>query len=73
MLGALRRQSATEAVIIDVAVRDGRRRISWAYAYFEIAERGEEVELGVVRRTRFEGFLSGQATNLFAMTRFERP
>lgn len=73
--GSKLRQSATEAVIIDVAVRDGRRRtrIPWTYAYFEIAERGEEVDLGVVRRARFEGFLSGQATNLFEMTRFERP
>lgn len=42
----------------------------WTYAYFELAERGQEIDLGTVRRVRFEGFLDGQATNLFEMTKF---
>jgi len=73
--GSKLRQSATEASVVNVAVRDGRKRTSmpWTYAYFEIAERGEEIHFEIRRRARFEGFLGSQATNLFEMTRFERP
>jgi len=71
--GSKLRQSATEAVVIDVAVWAGRKRtwMPWTYAYLELAERGEEIDIGTVRRARFEGFLDGQATNLFDMTKFK--
>lgn len=69
--GSKLRQTATEAVTIDVAVRDGAQlaKMPWTYAYFEIAERNniKDPETGV--STRFEGFLGPQATQLFEMTR----
>ena len=65
--GSRLRQTATEAAIIDVPLRDGR--ISWSYAYFELAERGEITDPETGRRGRFEGFLGPQATQLFDVTR----
>ncbi len=65
------RQTATEAVQIDVDVRDQGKptRMPWSYAYFELAERGEIVDQQTGKRFRFEGFLGPQATNLFEMTK----
>lgn len=67
------RQSATEAVKIDVGVRQQGKFTSmpWTYAYFELAERGEITDGETGRRGRFEGFLGPQATNLFEMTRIK--
>ena len=72
-LGSKLRQSATEAVKIDVAVRDGEQmsKMPWSYAYFELAERNEIVDAATGQRVRFEGFLGPQATNLFEMTRLK--
>jgi hypothetical protein len=71
--GSKLQQSATGAVVIDVAVQAGRKRtwLPWTYAYLELAERVEEIDIGTVRRVRSEGFLGGQATNLFEMTKFK--
>lgn len=54
--GSKLRQTSTQAVVLPVKVREGT--IKWPYAYFELAE-----------RRGFEGFLGGQATNLFEMTK----
>jgi len=69
--GSKLRQSATEAVMIDVAVQEGgqRRKMPWSYAYFELAERNPVTDPVTGKKTRFEGFLGQQATNLFEMTR----
>jgi hypothetical protein len=69
--GSKLRQSATEAVVIEVDVRDGGQptRMPWTYAYFELAERGTVVEPGTGQEQRFEGFLGPQATHLFEMTK----
>lgn len=69
--GSKLRQSATEAVKIDVDVQVGGRHtvMPWTYAYFELAERGEIADPETGRKTRFEGFLGPQATQLFEMTR----
>ena len=69
--GSKLRQTATEAVTIDVPVREegGETTTPWTYAYFELAERGEIVDPDTGRRGRFEGFLGPQATQLFEMTR----
>ncbi|MBI1904056.1 MAG: DUF1338 domain-containing protein [Planctomycetia bacterium] len=69
--GSKLRQTATEAVVIDVDVLDSGRpaKMPWTYAYFELAERGEVADPETGRRARFEGFLGPQATNLFEMTR----
>lgn len=63
--GSRLRQSSTEAVVLPTPMRVGRRevRAPWTYAYFELAERP------TLDGRRFEGFLGGQATNLFEMTR----
>lgn len=63
--GSRLRQSSTEAVTIPTAMRVGRKEElrPWTYAYFELAERP------LVDGRRFEGFLGGQAANLFEMTR----
>ena len=63
--GSRLRQSTTLAVVIPVEMRVGARvvRKPWTYAYFELAERP------LIDGKRFEGFLGGQATNLFEMTR----
>lgn len=65
------RQSATEAVTIDVAVLDQGKptHMPWTYAYFELAERGQITDPETGKSGRFEGFLGPQATNLFEMTR----
>jgi hypothetical protein len=69
--GTKLRQTATEAVTIDVSVRDrGQLTVMpWTYAYFELAERGIVTDAESGRSGRFEGFLGPQATNLFEMTR----
>jgi hypothetical protein len=71
--GSKLRQSATEAVKIDVEVRDGETatKMPWSYAYFELAERNEITDAATGKRVRFEGFLGPQATNLFVMTRLK--
>jgi hypothetical protein len=69
--GSKLRQTATEAATIEVEVRDNGRAATmpWAYAYFELAERGEIVDPETGQRSRFEGFLGPQAAQLFEMTR----
>jgi hypothetical protein len=69
--GSKLRQSATEAVRIDVEVQvDGQRqKMPWSYAYFELAERNLVTDPDTGKKVRFEGFLGAQATNLFEMTR----
>ncbi|MDA1051782.1 MAG: DUF1338 domain-containing protein [Planctomycetota bacterium] len=69
--GSKLRQSATQAVTIDVAVMDQGRptTMPWSYAYFELAERNPVVDSSTGELVRFEGFLGPQATNLFEMTR----
>ena len=63
--GSRLRQSSTQAVVLPTPMRVGSRtaEVPWTYAYFELAERP------LVDGRRFEGFLGGQATNLFEMTR----
>lgn len=69
--GSKLRQSATEAVTVDVDVSvDGNdTTMPWTYAYFELAERNEVIDPETGQQVRFEGFLGPQATNLFEMTR----
>ena len=55
--GAGLRQTATRAAPRTVRLREGER--SWPYAYLEIAE----------RNGGFDGFVAGQARQLFEMTR----
>jgi hypothetical protein len=71
--GSKLRQTATEAVMLDVAVRGRQKqgRMPWTYAYFELAERGEITDSETGRRGRFEGFLGPQATQLFEMTKIK--
>ncbi|OGR92309.1 MAG: hypothetical protein A2992_06695 [Elusimicrobia bacterium RIFCSPLOWO2_01_FULL_59_12] len=71
--GTQLRQSSTEAVVIPVPVRDGVRtaEIPWTYAYFEIAERPLMKNPMTGKMERFEGFLGGQAANLFEMTKLK--
>jgi hypothetical protein len=71
-VGSKLRQSATEAVVVDVDVTvDGQgATIPWTYAYFELAERGE-VSDAAGNSARFEGFLGPQATQLFEMTKLQ--
>lgn len=69
--GSKLRQSATQAVDEDCEVleADGRvGKLRWAYAYYELAERGT-VPGPDGRPRRFNGFLGAQATQLFEMTR----
>jgi hypothetical protein len=63
--GSRLRQSSTQAVVLPTPMRVGARSaaVPWTYAYFELAERP------LIDGRRFEGFLGGQATNLFEMTR----
>ena len=65
------RQTATEAVTIDVAVHDRGTptTMPWTYAYFELAQRDQVLDPASGKKVRFEGFLGPQATNLFEMTR----
>jgi len=72
--GTKLRQSSTEAMVVPVPVRDGTRtaQIPWTYAYFEIAERPLMKNPVTGAMERFEGFLGGQATNLFDMTKLKK-
>jgi hypothetical protein len=72
--GSKLRQSSTEAVTLPAAVMEGRRRavLPWTYAYFELAERPPRLNPETGRLERFEGFLGGQASNLFEMTKTTR-
>jgi len=68
--GSKLRQTATEAVTIDVPVIWQGKVINcnWKYAYFELAQRDSFTdEAG--KSYRYEGFMSHQATNLFEMTK----
>lgn len=69
--GSKLRQTATEAITIDVAVHDKGLPIAmpWTYAYFELAQRDTVIDPATGKSVRFEGFLGPQATNLFEMTR----
>jgi hypothetical protein len=69
--GSKLRQTATEAVTIDVAVHDRGvpAKMPWTYAYFELAQRDAAIDPVTGKKVRFEGFLGPQATNLFEMTR----
>lgn len=69
--GSKLRQTATEAVTIDVAVheRGMPKAMPWTYAYFELAQRDIVTDAATGMKARFEGFLGPQATNLFEMTR----
>lgn len=63
--GSKLRQSSTQPVTLPTPMRVGAKlvRRPWTYAYFELAERP------LIGGARFEGFLGGQAANLFEMTR----
>ena len=65
---------AREAVVVPVPVRDNTRtvEIPWTYAYFEIAERPFMKNPVTGQMERFEGFLGGQATHLFEMTKLKQ-
>lgn len=67
--GSKLQQSATQAVKVDVDVlgEDGPEKITWTYAYYELAERNFIEENG--ERKLFTGFLGEQASHLFDMTR----
>jgi hypothetical protein len=69
--GSKLRQSATEAVNIDVPILDHGvpGTMPWTYAYFELAERNRHSDPVTGKLVRFEGFLGPQATHLFEMTR----
>ncbi len=69
--GSKLRQSATEAAVLDVAVRENGQDIvmPWTYAYMELAERGDVTDPETGKPARFEGFLGPQATHLFEMTK----
>jgi hypothetical protein len=69
--GSKLRQSATEAVVLDVETRqDGApATMQWTYAYFELAERNPIKDPLTGRPVVFQGFLGPQATNLFVMTK----
>ncbi|MBI3552689.1 MAG: DUF1338 domain-containing protein [Elusimicrobia bacterium] len=69
--GSKLRQSATEAVVIEVAVKEGHETVKmpWPYAYFEVAERPWVTNPATGKSERFEGFLGAQALHLFEMTR----
>ncbi len=69
--GSKLRQTATEAVTIEVNVLDNGQptTMPWTYAYFELAQRDPVLDPVTNKYTRFEGFLGAQATNLFEMTR----
>jgi hypothetical protein len=68
--GSALRQTATEAAVVEVAVRQQGRvvLVPWTYAYFELAERGYVADPATGNRVRFEGFLGAQAATLFRIT-----
>ena len=70
-VGSRLRQTATEAVVVDVEVTTEGQLSSmpWTYAYFELAERGPVIDPSTGDTSQFEGFLGPQATQLFDMTR----
>lgn len=65
------RQSSSQAVVRDVEIRVGPKKavMPWTYAYFEIAERPPLKNASTGKMERFEGFLGGQAAQLFDMTK----
>lgn len=67
--GGKLRQSATEAIKEEVDVKGeyGVEKITWTYAYYELAQRGFVEENGI--KKLFSGFLGEQAAHLFDMTR----
>uniref|UniRef100_UPI00321778AE DUF1338 domain-containing protein n=1 Tax=uncultured Draconibacterium sp. TaxID=1573823 RepID=UPI00321778AE len=67
--GSKLQQSATKAVKEDVKVigDDGVEKMSWTYAYYELAQRGTIIENG--EEKLFTGFLGEQAAHLFDMTK----
>lgn len=67
--GSKLQQTATHAVKEEVEVKgdDGLEKISWTYAYYELAERGYIEENG--KKKLFSGFLGEQAAHLFDMTK----
>lgn len=69
--GSKLRQTATEAVVLEVDVRQkgAPSRTEWTYAYFELAERNPVVDPQTGMETSFDGFLGPQATQLFDMTK----
>ena len=69
--GSKLRQTATEAVLIDVPVLENGKLTSmpWTYAYFELAQRDTYKDPVTGKVQRYEGFLGQQATNLFDMTK----
>ena len=69
--GSKLRQSATEAVVVDVDVRQNGApaKMEWTYAYFELAERNPIIDPATGQQVDFHGFLGPQATNLFEMTK----
>lgn len=71
--GSKLRQTATEAVVIDVPVLEKGKLSStpWTYAYFELAQRDPYNDSTSGKMVRYEGFLGQQATQLFDMTKVE--
>lgn len=69
--GSKLRQTATAAAVVPASVANKglQAEMSWSYAYFELAERGEVIDVESGERRRFEGFLGPQATQLFEMTK----
>ena len=69
--GSKLRQTATGAATTDVSVVvDGvPTKMTWSYAYFELAERNLCPDPETGKRVRFEGFLGPNAAQLFEMTR----
>ena len=66
--GGKLRQSATEAIKEEVDVKGeyGVEKITWTYAYYELAQRGFVEENGI--KKLFSGFVGEQAAHLFDMT-----
>ncbi len=67
--GSKLQQSATQAVKEDVEVKgeEGMEKITWTYAYYELAQRGYVTQNG--KEILFSGFLGEQAAHLFDMTK----
>ncbi len=71
--GTKLRQTSTQAAVIDSWVKDGERKVKipWTYAYFEIAQRPLLPNPETGKLERFQGFLGGQASRLFDMTKLK--
>ena len=67
--GTKLQQSATKAVKeeVDIIGDDGKEKMIWTYAYYELAQRGYITENGKTKL--FTGFLGEQAIHLFDMTK----